>query len=426
MLKSLKLNGVGPVQGLEASFGERLNLITGDNGLGKSFLLDTVFWALTGTWPGGRIALPDSNGKKEKPFIAYHLAGKKGPTKDPKKAEFDYHAQTWKRKAGRPVMPGLVIYAAIDGSFAVWDPARNYWRDLATGEKEITDQPRAYQFTPESLAEGLVEGNRTLCNGLIQDWVNWYYQQTTESTNNPFQYLKTVVKSLSHPQEPMDCGEPKRVYVDDARTFPTLKMPYGIVPFPHWSAGVRRVISFAYLLVWSWYEHQQAAQLRNETPTDQLILIIDEIEAHLHPKWQRTILPALLQVAAQLQSQIQIQIFTATHSPLILASTEPYFDNQKDKLFWFDLREKTVHFQEYPWAIHGDMVGWLTSEIFGLKQARSRESEQAITAAEAFMRGDFKQLPKDLQTKDEIHAALVRYLPGLDPFWPRWIVEVNP
>src|SRR5690349_15774156 len=59
MLKSLKLHGVGPVPDLSAFFGERLNILTGDNGLGKSFLLDTCFWTLTGTWPGGRTALPE-------------------------------------------------------------------------------------------------------------------------------------------------------------------------------------------------------------------------------------------------------------------------------------------------------------------------------------------------------------------------------
>jgi hypothetical protein len=29
----------------------------------------------------------------------------------------------------------------------------------------------------------------------------------------------------------------------------------------------------------------------------------------------------------------------------------------------------------------GDVVGWLTSEVFGLEQARSRDAERAIEAA---------------------------------------------
>ena len=40
MLKRIELNNVGPAPELGIDFGERLNLLTGDNGLGKSFLLD--------------------------------------------------------------------------------------------------------------------------------------------------------------------------------------------------------------------------------------------------------------------------------------------------------------------------------------------------------------------------------------------------
>src|SRR6202051_772276 len=122
MLKSIKLHGIGPVPDLSASFGDRLNIITGDNGLGKSFLLDVCFWVLTGTWPGRRVAIPDGNFKG--PSISYDLQSK---TKDAtRKAKYDFKSQSWIRQRGRPPMPGLVIYAAIDGSFAVWDPARNY------------------------------------------------------------------------------------------------------------------------------------------------------------------------------------------------------------------------------------------------------------------------------------------------------------
>ena len=44
------------------------------------------------------------------------------------------------------------------------------------------------------------------------------------------------------------------------------------------------------------------------------IVIIDEIETHLHPKWQREILPILLKLFPN------IQFFVATHSPQIVAS----------------------------------------------------------------------------------------------------------
>ena len=51
MIESLHLKNVGPAAELTLDFAPRLNLITGDNGLGKSFLLDVAWWALTRRWP---------------------------------------------------------------------------------------------------------------------------------------------------------------------------------------------------------------------------------------------------------------------------------------------------------------------------------------------------------------------------------------
>jgi hypothetical protein len=63
--------------------------------------------------------------------------------------------------------------------------------------------------------------------------------------------------------------------------------------------------------------------------------------------------------------------------------------------------------------------------VFGLKEARSREAERAIEAAEALMRGETAALPADLKTRGKIHQELLRVLPGHDPFWPRWVVRTE-
>ena len=71
MLQQLHLKNVGPSPEMDLHFGERLNLITGNNGLGKSFLLDVAWWALTRRWPAeinpkltaGKKALPSFAGE---------------------------------------------------------------------------------------------------------------------------------------------------------------------------------------------------------------------------------------------------------------------------------------------------------------------------------------------------------------------------
>jgi len=421
MIRELHLKRVGPAPEFNVEFADRLNLFTGDNGLGKTFLLDIAWWALTNTWAGDPAWPQRGNGVPSE--ISYHLEGKTGLTKEPTISRFDFAHQVWPRSKARPVMPGLVIYVRVDGSFSVWDPARNYWKAMQVKGVDQPDRPSAYHFKPENIWNGLEEERKVLCNGLIRDWVSWQ-NQPEQDDSSPFNLLSKVIEKLSpHPSEWMRPGKPTRVSIEDVRDIPTVELPYGSIPVTQASAGMKRILGLAYLLVWTWYEHSQASILLNQPPTDTIILLMDEVESHLHPQWQRTILPAMLNVATGLNEKVKTQVIASTHSPLALASIEPFFDENKDKLFLFTLDGTSVKLDEILWAKQGDVVGWLTSEVFELKQARSKEAEIAIEAAEAFMRFDTQNLPGNLKTKDQIHHELLRLLAGHDPFWPRWIVE---
>ena len=421
MLKELHLDNVGPAPKFNVEFGPRLNLFTGDNGLGKTFLLDIVWWALTRTWVNHKPMLPDRKWPG-RPQIAYRLAGDRRTFE----SRFYYESQRWSEITGKfPADAGLVIYMRVDDGFSVWDPFRSW---LTTRGTQGPEQPKVqpYHFTLETLWNGLVEDNRTRCKGLIADWVNWQYQPDQEKTD-PFPVLKRVIEQLSpHPDEWLEPGKPTRVSIDDVRDIPTINLPYGNIPVTDISAGMKRILSLAYLLIWTWYEHTQASKLLQQEPTDKLILLVDEVESHLHPQWQRSLLPAVLELGQTLQPELKTQIMATTHAPLVLASVEPYFKDTQDRLFLFELRHREVNLSQIPWAKQGDTVGWLTSEIFGLKQARAKEAEQAIEAAEALMRGeDMSAYPQHLRTKEQIDGALRELLPGHDPFWPRWVVEME-
>jgi recombinational DNA repair ATPase RecF len=68
------LKGVGPSTSLTVDFSDRLNLITGDNGVGKSFLLDLAWWVLAGQWarPNGQ-AVPREDAPES--FVAAKVNG---------------------------------------------------------------------------------------------------------------------------------------------------------------------------------------------------------------------------------------------------------------------------------------------------------------------------------------------------------------
>jgi hypothetical protein len=353
---------------------------------------------------------------------------------------FDYKHQMWSKPSEpQRSTSALVIYARVDGGFSVWDQARAS-QDVRDSQRVRTSQRMAfpltfpqtfgeghagaYHFTAETLWNSLHENGNTLCNGLVDDWVRWQYQPNQRAIS-PFAILTRVIEHLApHPQEWMKPGEPTRVSLRDVRDIPTIDLPYGTVPVIYASAGMQRILGLAYLLVWTWYEHTQAARLLNRDPSNRLILLMDEVEAHLHPRWQRSLLPALLRIVDALQQELRAQIIVTTHSPLVLASVEPHFDEAQDKLFLLGYDDQDPHevtLSEIDWAKQGDAVGWLTSEVFGLKQARSQEAELAIEAAEALMRGaPMTHYPECLRTKEQIQRELRRLLPGHDPFWPRW------
>jgi predicted ATP-binding protein involved in virulence len=73
---------------------------------------------------------------------------------------------------------------------------------------------------------------------------------------------------------------------EDVRPVPTLEFPYRPVPIVLCSAGIKRIVALAYLLVWAWNEHVVNSELICEKPQRSIVLLIDEMEAHLHPFWQ--------------------------------------------------------------------------------------------------------------------------------------------
>ncbi|AXO90348.1 ATP-binding protein [Pseudomonas parafulva] len=416
MLKTLSLNGVGPAEVFgPVEFAPRLNFITGDNGLGKSFLLDTAWWVLTRTWARG-VAIPQRD--HPHPRIAFTFSK---VTAGDKSGEVEFKNGAWPQPKARPPIPGVVIYAGVDGSFSAWDPERNYWTDKDSSSDE---KIRAFNFNPDQVWYGArsVQGTN-ICNGLISDWVTWQLEQ-----DPAFDELCNVLNALSPSGvEKILPGKPRKLIGPDQTRYPHLKMPYGQdVPLIHASAGMRRIAALAYMLVWTWNAHKEASRDRRSKPAKEIIFLIDEVECHLHPQWQRRIIPALLNVMRVMTGEeVAVQLIVATHSPLVLASSEPDFDEDRDAVFNIQLECGKAVVTKEVWAKQGDVVNWLVSDAFGLAQARSVEAEQAIEIAEAWMRGEHGGLPRNLDNAQKIHDELVRVLPGGDHFWPRWIGSMH-
>ena len=425
MLESLKLENVGPAPKMEIEFASRMNLLTGDNGLGKSFLLDVAWWALTGRWPWEvnrhmTCGFPARPREREK-SAAIDMQFRSRNQSVEGRSEYKRSDDLWDGVANRSSFPSLVIYAHADGSFSVWDPTRNYRRQW--GMISMHERGYAHVFTEAEVWDGLrshVDGRSIpVCNGLLYDWSAWIGSKDDGNAK----IMASVLRALSPGQnwsEVIEPGPLMRLSINDSRNIPSINTNYaGSVPILHASSGIRRVCALAYMLVWTWSEHQIAADFLGEKVLPRMTMLFDEVESHLHPRWQRSILTALLNIGNELQEDVELQLIVTTHSPLVLASAEAWFDPEQDA--WFDLDLEgdppQARLHRRPYTPRGTAGAWLTSEAFDLATDRgSVEAERAILRARELLR----QPEPPLDAVMQVHEALRAVLPDVDRFWVRW------
>lgn len=412
MLRKLLLDGVGPADRLSLDpMAPRLNLITGDNGLGKSFLLDAAWWSLTRTWHEYP-AVPT------RPDASIGFAfGEQGLLEG--RSRWIPEHQGWSRAEDTAPTSGLVVYARVDGSFSVWDPVRSD-AQVALPNGDIASE--AYQFSASEVLWGLrrkrrsgaIEREHTLCLGLIAEWRDWQ-----RAADPRFELLKGLLAAFGPDDQPLLPGALARPYLDDAELIPTIAMPYGQdVPLLYAPAGVRRMCMLAYLLAWALSEHVLVAARTGKQSTNQIILCFDEPETHLHPRWQRTVLASLL---TALQGNMptrdaSIQMLVATHSPLLLASAEPLFEPAQDALWKLDLSGGAVRVERDIWRRRGDANMWLLSDVFDETSPYSPAAHAAMAEAARLM----QDAGADERAADRARDRLRRALADTDPFWLGW------
>jgi len=132
---------------------------------------------------------------------------------------------------------------------------------------------------------------------------------------------------------------------DERGLYPQFRTPDGDIPLNVLSQGTQSIIQWLAHLLIGYAEYYNYPPDLEEKPG---ILIIDEIDAHLHPSWQRRIIPTLTKHFPNLQ------IFCSTHSPLMLAGLKA---GQVQLLRRDEKCKVTVSRNE------SDIVGWSADEI---------------------------------------------------------------
>ena len=127
--------------------------------------------------------------------------------------------------------------------------------------------------------------------------------------------------------------------------FPEFRTIDGAVPLNTMSQGTQSIIQWLAHLLIGYAEYYEFPEHLEKMPG---ILIIDEIDAHLHPSWQQRVIPALT------RNFPNLQIFCSTHSPLMLGGLK---EGQVQLLRRDENGKVTVTRNEV------EIVGWTSDEI---------------------------------------------------------------
>lgn len=385
----LSVNGMGNVMGMEVAPGKRLNLFFGENSAGKTLLLDSLYWMLSSEWPNAAVKPNPISDKASWARWAYEgNSGRREITAKPVDVGGNL---IWQTNVLHPKSNATVLYFKSDNTLSLYIDGKSLnltQNDLYNGLK-----------TSEGLSR--VE---TLFSGLYEDMHIW-----GSSNNSAIDEINSMLEKLSPTEKHGSVYRRNRIrIVNNPEIGVVVKTKFGLVPIHLLSSGIRKIVLIAYILI-------------KTSHSSQMVVLIDEIENHLHPTWQRTILVGLIE---SFSSNKNIQIFATTHSNIIVGSIENYFKYPEDRLFLFNPIEFKTEESEMKLAIEEiDMVkqgkysGWLTYEVFGLASERPVETEVVIFEARAL------QLKENVSVKEirEVGLKLRRLLPPFDDFWPLWM-----
>ena len=158
------------------------------------------------------------------------------------------------------------------------------------------------------------------------------------------------------------------------------------------SSGTQGTLLWIYALALKMASHYGWEEGWDKKPA---ILLIDEIENHLHPTWQRRVIPALLEYFPSLQ------IFATTHSPFVVASREAG---------QVHLLKRDENGRVTATTNTEDIVGWTADEILRTMLGVPDPTDERTANAAQELRRLRKEWPRDTPEKEEERQQRMREL----------------
>lgn len=339
LLKSLDLKNFRCFKEFHIDFNDKLTVIVGQNGCGKSTILEAAAIAI-GTFTAAMDDLPNYGIKKEDAYLAYYNMGSgidvqpQYPVRISAKGILDNIDVSWERFLEAP--SGKGSRGTLASSKEVTSIASKYQERFRQGDKTLVLPLIAYYGTGRLWAQHKEKKDDTFAkntrtNGYIDNldgaannklMLRWFKKMTVQQAqrNDTIPEYQAVRNAMSQcfrsitgfekveVQYNLDTDDIDVIYNDKNGEW--VRIPVGRL-----SDGYRCTLSLiadiAYRM--ALLNPQFFDNVLKETNG---VVLIDEIDLHLHPEWQARILSDLTEIFPQ------IQFIVSTHAPSVINSVK--------------------------------------------------------------------------------------------------------
>lgn len=290
-IESLKIENVGGISNLTLDkFHPNLNIICGENGIGKTNILDSIAHCFS----MHSISILREKADSKNGFIDIKNNDMPGSScrfriqYSELKDRFDNNSPFF----GRPVNsfcrnPENLIYFKTERLFS----------HKLVEQLNIHDLKRDHLYNLDGVSIDLAK------DWFIKNELLSFQKYTKDNDKNSIELAKRAFGLLNQSYTFSALRQDMEIYVNT---------PTGVIPYEYLSSGFKTCIS----IVWGIIREIQIRFPDRDVKDFKGVVLIDEIELHLHPEWQGKICNTLVTLFPE------IQFIITTHSPHVVQTAE--------------------------------------------------------------------------------------------------------
>lgn len=318
-LRSITLENIGPFDRLSLALDANWNILLGDNGVGKSSILKAIAIAICGEEVRQLAAYLLKAGRSQASIILETQEG------------MQYTTNIYRRGISVEVVSLPRRPLDVESWLSVgFSPVRTISKKTAESGTRGIPRPVAEDLMPLILGEPDPRLDK------LKGWIGDLYSAAHNEKLLPsvkakyravldqfFKIIEDVTPGLTIKMASFD-PETRQILIstDD-----------GVVPLEVVSQGTISLLGWVGVFLQRMYDLQddsksgesevsnseaQNASLWVSTSPRKMLVLIDEIDAHMHPKWQHSLIATLQKMFPN------VQFIATTHSPLIVSGLKPY------------------------------------------------------------------------------------------------------